>query len=102
VGEIVSALAAPPSDLLVYEGGLGPFAALIRHCDLYVGYDSAFQHIASALAVPVVDIFVDAPSASFAERWRPRSRAEVRLVKPRAEAMADAVAEVLAACRDVL
>src|SRR5581483_7175987 len=47
VGEIVAALEPLPPHVFVYEGAVGPFAALIRESDLYVGYDSAFQHIAA-------------------------------------------------------
>jgi ADP-heptose:LPS heptosyltransferase len=68
------------ADVLVYEGGIGPFAALTGGSDAYVGYDSAFQHIAAALAVPVIDVFVDAPSPLFADRWKPHSRAPVHVV----------------------
>lgn len=71
---------AAPADVLTWEGRIGPFAALIASSDVYLGYDSAFQHIAAALDVPVIDVFADAPSPLFVERWTPWSRAPVRVV----------------------
>lgn len=69
----------PRCDVLAWEGGVGTFSALIAASDLYIGYDSAFQHIAAALEVPVVDIFVE-PGPVFMRRWQPYSRAPVRVV----------------------
>jgi hypothetical protein len=66
--------------LLVHQGGLRSLLALVAASDLYVGYDSAFQHVAAAVAVPVIDVFVNPPNALFAQRWRPYSRAPVRVV----------------------
>lgn len=54
-----------------WQGGLGRYAALIGAADLYVGYDSAGQHIAAAQGVPTVDIFVDDHYPMIARRWRP-------------------------------
>jgi ADP-heptose:LPS heptosyltransferase len=58
------------SDLLTWDGGIGQFAGLISASDLYIGYDSAGQHIAAALGVPVLTIFVNSSSPAFGERWR--------------------------------
>jgi ADP-heptose:LPS heptosyltransferase len=44
---------------------------LIAASDRYIGYDSAGQHIAAAIRVPTLTIFVNSNSATFAERWRP-------------------------------
>jgi ADP-heptose:LPS heptosyltransferase len=102
VGAIVDALElAGRSDVLVYEGPVAPLAALIRKSDLYVGYDSAFQHIAAALGVPVVDVFADVPSPVFADRWQPYSAASVRVVDLAARTMepVSAAACVLEAAR---
>ncbi len=99
-------LGIPPAStgrLLVYRGGVAPLAALIAGSDLYVGYDSAFQHVAAALAVPSIDIFVNPPSRLFSTRWRPYSRAAVQVVEVvhRGNAADDgeALSRVLAACR---
>jgi ADP-heptose:LPS heptosyltransferase len=91
----------PRGQLLLCQGGLGPFTALVAASDLYVGYDSGFQHIAAALSVPVVDVFVNAPNELFFKRWRPYSRAPVDVVAsggPSADD--DLIARVLAAHRN--
>lgn len=59
------------ADVLTWDGGIGAFAALIAASDEYIGYDSAGQHIAAALGVPTLTVFVNSNSATFAERWRP-------------------------------
>jgi ADP-heptose:LPS heptosyltransferase len=67
-------------DIVAWRGGVGGFGALIGVSRSYVGYDSAFQHIAAALRVPLVDVFVGAPNARFARRWRPCSRVAARVI----------------------
>jgi ADP-heptose:LPS heptosyltransferase len=59
------------ADAITWDGGLGAFAGLIAASDRYVGYDSAGQHIAAALRIPTLTIFVNSSSPAFAERWRP-------------------------------
>src|SRR5262245_26792535 len=59
------------ADTVTWDGSLGPFAGLIAAGDRYVGYDSAGQHIAAALRIPTLTIFVNTSSPTFAERWRP-------------------------------
>jgi ADP-heptose:LPS heptosyltransferase len=68
------------SGLNVWSGPLGVLAALIPESDLYIGYDSAGQHIAAALAVPCIDIFAGYSSKRMMDRWRPTGLAEVILV----------------------
>jgi ADP-heptose:LPS heptosyltransferase len=69
-----------PGSLNVWSGPIGLLAALISESDLYIGYDSAGQHIAAALAVPCIDIFAGYPSRRMIDRWRPTGPAEVTLV----------------------
>ncbi len=71
----------PRGQLLLCQAGLGPLTALVAASDLYIGYDSGFQHIAAALSVPVVDVFVSAPNELFFRRWRPHSRAPVDVIQ---------------------
>ena len=70
----------PRCDIVAWQGGIGGFSALIGASRSYVGYDSGFQHVAGALGVPLVDIFVGAPNARFARRWRPCSRVPARVI----------------------
>jgi hypothetical protein len=57
-----------------WSGSFAAFASLIATSDLYVGYDSAGQHAAAALGVPLVSIFAGAINDRFFERWRPDGR----------------------------
>lgn len=59
------------TDMLVWRGRIGLFAALISQSDLYTGYDSAFQHIAASLGLPCIDIFAGFSSPRMVDRWRP-------------------------------
>lgn len=72
--------AAWKADVLTWEGGLAVFGALIASSDVYIGYDSGFQHIASAQGVPVIDVLVGAPSRTFVRRWTPYGKNSVRVV----------------------
>src|SRR5262249_29689584 len=63
------------ADIIVWNGRIGLLAAMIAESDLYIGYDSAGQHIASALAVPCIDIFAGYSSPRMLKRWRPTGRA---------------------------
>ncbi len=66
--------------LLTWQGDIGTFCGLVAESDLYIGYDSAGQHIAAALGVPTVDVFSRSASAVFRERWRPTGSGIVRVV----------------------
>lgn len=57
--------------LATWDGGIGAFAGLIAASDQYLGYDSAGQHLAAALGVPVLTIFVSDNGPQFAARWQP-------------------------------
>jgi ADP-heptose:LPS heptosyltransferase len=70
----------PGAEILVWNGRIGLLAALIAESDLYVGYDSAGQHIASALGVPCIDVFAGFSSPRMIERWRPTGEAETRVI----------------------
>ena len=66
--------------VLAWDGRLGAYAALIGESDEYIGYDSGGQHIAAALGVPTIDIFVHNPFPLFMQRWRPYGPGAVYLV----------------------
>jgi len=70
----------PDAEILVWNGRIGLLAALISQSDLYIGYDSAGQHIAAALGVPCIDVFAGFSSSRMLERWRPTGEAETRVV----------------------
>jgi hypothetical protein len=54
-----------------HDGAFAPFAAQIARSKLYVGYDSAGQHVASACGVPLISIFKGFVSERMFARWRP-------------------------------
>jgi len=54
-----------------WEGCFAGFAAIIAASRLYVGYDSAGQHVAAACGVPLVSIFAGFPAPRMFQRWRP-------------------------------
>jgi ADP-heptose:LPS heptosyltransferase len=66
--------------VLTWQGGIGQFAALIGQTDLYIGYDSAGQHIAAALGVATVDIFTGFRWPRMPQRWSPHGPGAVHMV----------------------
>jgi ADP-heptose:LPS heptosyltransferase len=54
-----------------WDGSFAGFAAIIAAARLYVGYDSAGQHVAAAAGVPLVSIFAGFPAPRMFDRWRP-------------------------------
>lgn len=89
------------SDRIVpWRGTIAGFAARIEASGLFVGYDSACQHIAAALGVKTIDIFADFRSPRMADRWRPTGPGEIRMivVEPCAKPD-DVLARVLEAAR---
>ena len=57
-----------------WDGSFAGFASIIAGSRLYVGYDSAGQHVAAACGVPLVAIFAGFPCARMFARWRPAGR----------------------------
>jgi ADP-heptose:LPS heptosyltransferase len=55
----------------VWSGSFAGFAELIAASRLYVGYDSAGQHVAAACGVPLISVFAGFPCQRMFERWRP-------------------------------
>jgi ADP-heptose:LPS heptosyltransferase len=53
-----------------WEGSFAGFAMITSGASLYVGYDSAGQHVASACGVPLISIFAGFPVPRMFERWR--------------------------------
>ncbi len=58
------------ADAITWDGSIGAFGGLIAASDEYIGYDSAGQHVAAALRVPALTIFVNSNTRTFAERWQ--------------------------------
>jgi ADP-heptose:LPS heptosyltransferase len=60
-----------PDHLHVHDGSYASFASHILQSRLYVGYDSAGQHVAAAGRVPLVSIFNGYACERMLSRWRP-------------------------------
>jgi ADP-heptose:LPS heptosyltransferase len=82
-----------------WQGSFAGFASIIAASKLYVGYDSAGQHVASACGVPLISIFAGFPVPRMFDRWRPTGDgATVIRVDGRGDA-GDTLARVEAALR---
>jgi hypothetical protein len=62
-------------------GPFAPFAATVAASRLYVGYDSAGQHVAAVCGVPFVVAFAGAPNERFFQRWRPDARGPCEVIR---------------------
>jgi len=67
-----------------WEGSFAGFAAIVAASRLYVGYDSAGQHVAAAAGVPLVSVFAGFPAPRMFDRWRPTGErsAVIRMDRP--------------------
>ncbi len=83
VGRAVSAVcsAIPNAAIQTWRGSFAGFASLIARSRLYIGYDSAGQHAAAALGIPLISIFTGYPSERFLARWRPTGNAPAQVVR---------------------
>jgi hypothetical protein len=77
-----------------HEGAFAPFAAEIARSKLFVGYDSAAGHVASACGVPLISIARGFVSERMAARWRPTGT----VVDGNAPNVLDQVRKALATC----
>jgi ADP-heptose:LPS heptosyltransferase len=73
VDALVSKLGKPPL-LQVHDGSYASFASHIAQSKLYVGYDSAGQHVAAAAQIPLVSVFCGHVSERMFSRWRPSTQ----------------------------
>jgi ADP-heptose:LPS heptosyltransferase len=55
----------------IHDGAFAPFAAEIARSKLFVGYDSAGGHVASACGVPLISVAAGFASKRAMDRWRP-------------------------------
>ena len=57
-----------------WTGSFAGFAAIVARSRLYVGYDSAGQHVAAACGVPLIAVFAGFSCPRMFARWRPAGR----------------------------
>jgi len=60
-----------PGQIQTWNGTFAPFAASIARSRLYLGYDSAGQHVAATCGVPLVTVFTGYAAPRTFHRWRP-------------------------------
>jgi ADP-heptose:LPS heptosyltransferase len=60
-----------PAHLHIHDGAYASFASHILQSRLYVGYDSAGQHVAAAGRVPLVSVFNGYACERMLSRWSP-------------------------------
>jgi ADP-heptose:LPS heptosyltransferase len=65
----------------LHAGSFASFAAMIAASRCYAGYDSAGQHVAAALGVPVVTVFRGFPCERMLARWTPSGPGPVTLLR---------------------
>ncbi|MGA2133120.1 MAG: hypothetical protein ABSH50_12565 [Bryobacteraceae bacterium] len=68
------AIAASGARVETWRGTFAGFASIVANSGLYVGYDSAGQHVAAACGIPLVSIFAGFPCERMFQRWRPRGQ----------------------------
>jgi ADP-heptose:LPS heptosyltransferase len=88
---------APAKRVHTCRGSFAAFASVIATSDLYIGYDSAGQHIAAACGVPLLSIFAGFPSLRFFSRWRPWGKGRIEVIPGD-----DAAASTLEKCSQAL
>ena len=100
-GRSIAALSG--ADVVTWEADVDAMLAAIGTADAYLGYDSAGQHVAAALGVPTVSVFVPAAGPRHRLRWTPSGPGRVRVVDGSAGGDAAVPCErVIAACRGLL
>ncbi|MBA3974695.1 MAG: hypothetical protein C0504_10835 [Candidatus Solibacter sp.] len=65
----------------IHTGSFASFAAMIAASSLYFGYDSAGQHVAAAMGVPVVSVFKGFANQRMLARWTPHGPGPVTVLR---------------------
>lgn len=81
VERAVAALGRRARKIELYDGSFAGFAGRIRTSRLYVGYDSAGQHVAAACGVALVSVFAGFVCERAFFRWQPRGRGPTAVVR---------------------
>ena len=94
---VMRAVERSGAQVTYWEGSFAGFAAIITGAKLYVGYDSAGQHIAAAAGVPLISVFAGFPVPRMFERWRPigANCTVIRVDRPEVDATLAQVAAAL-------
>jgi hypothetical protein len=90
------AAAKAGSGIEMWDGSFAGFAEHIARSRLYVGYDSAGGHVASACGVPSVIVFAGFAGERMLQRWSPPGAHVLRADQMDAGALVAAAAELAA------
>ena len=88
------AVAACGAGVEGWNGSFAGFAARIARSRLYVGYDSAGQHVAAACGIPLISVFAGFACPRMFARWRPAGNV-IRVDDPDPPRVLDAVRAIL-------
>ena len=89
-----------PARLHLHDGNYASFASHILQSRLYVGYDSAGQHVAAAAGIPLISVFTGFPCARMLARWRPTGN-NTKVVTISGNERSNALERTLAAIEEV-
>jgi ADP-heptose:LPS heptosyltransferase len=64
-----------------WSGSFAGFASIIARSRLYVGYDSAGQHVAAACGIPLISIFAGFACPRMFARWRPTGQGRINVMR---------------------
>jgi hypothetical protein len=92
---------AEPHRLKLHNGSYASFASHILQSQLYVGYDSAGQHVADAGGIPLVSVFTGFACDRMFSRWRPAG-SHSQVVKVDGEGRDTALPQVLEAIAEAV
>lgn len=93
----VAHLGAAGQSIALHEGSFASFAAFVAGAGLYVGYDSAGQHAAAALDVPLVSIFGGFSCERMLQRWSPDGPGAKRVIAVRGQSVEQLIQQMRAA-----
>jgi ADP-heptose:LPS heptosyltransferase len=97
----VRALAEQFPSVRTWSGAYAPFAHLISQARMYIGYDSAGQHVAAATGVPLISIWAGYPSERMFSRWRPTGKGPMKIIKTRGVAPSDVLEQAASAVQNL-
>ena len=72
---------ARPGRIETWNGAFAPFAGRISNSRLYIGYDSAGQHVAATCGTPLLSIFTGFRSPRTFLRWRPTGAGPIKIIQ---------------------
>lgn len=81
VERAISRAGVPAERLWTWSGSFAGFASIIGRSELYIGYDSAGQHVAAACGIPLLSVFAGFPSPRMFARWRPSGSGRIEVVR---------------------